>query len=174
MEIWKKIEGYEGLYEVSNEGRVRSLNYRHTGETKILKPAICYGGYLKVGLWKDGNKKKFTVHRLVARAFLPNILDFPEVNHIDEDKTNNRVKNLEWCTREYNNNFGTRNQRVRETMTNGKTSKPVLQFSKSGEFIREWPSAHEVERVLGYSQGYISNCCLKKYKSAYGFIWKYL
>lgn len=168
-ENWLPIEGYEGSYEVSDLGRVRSLGNDKKRKTKILKPQMNEYGYLGVGLHKDGKQKIFKVHRLVATAFVPNMFGLNEVNHINENKTDNRAMNLMWCDRKENQNWGTRNQRIAD-----KLSKTVLQFSKSGEFIREWPSAHEVERVLGYSQGYISNCCLKKYKSAYGFVWKYL
>lgn len=163
-EYWKPVEGYEGLYEVSNEGRVRSLNYNRTREIRILRPDITKKGYLKVGLCKNGKQKKFLVHRLVAQAFVPNIFSLNEVNHINEVKTDNRVENLMWCDTKENCNWGTRNERI---------SKPVLQFSKDGEFIREWPSVIEVQRVLGFSQGNISMCCLGKLKSAYNYIWKY-
>ena len=163
-EYWKPVEGYEGLYEVSNEGRVRSLNYNRTREIRILRPDITKKGYLKVGLCKNGKQKKFLVHRLVAQAFVPNIFSLNEVNHINEVKTDNRVENMMWCDTKENCNWGTRNERI---------SKPVLQFSKDGEFIREWPSVIEVQRVLGFSQGNISMCCLGKLKSAYNYIWKY-
>lgn len=172
-ERWLPIEGYEGLYEVSSEGRVRSLNYNHTGETKILRPEMTGKGYLMICLWKDGKQKMFLVHRLVALTFVPNMFGLVEVNHINEVKTDNRADNLMWCDRKENQNWGTRNQRVSEKNTNGKCSKPVLQFTKSGEFIREWPSIHEITRVLGFPQGNISNCCLGQRKSASGFVWKF-
>lgn len=171
-ENWKPVEGYEN-YEVSDFGRVRSLNYRHTGETKILRPGRDKDGYLQVDLCKDRKKKTFKVHRLVAVAFVPNMFGLNEVNHINEDKTDNREENLMWCDVKENCNWASRNQRIGVANTNGKTSKPVLQFSKSGEFIQEWPSASEVERVLGFNNGNISKCCLGKYKSAYNFIWHY-
>ena len=122
-EIWRPVVGYEGLYEVSNLGRVRSLdmyvkvgygNYRlHKG--KVLSPTKNKNGYLKVNLYCNGKQKTIDVHRLVTEAFLPNPDNLPQVNHKDEDKTNNRVENLEWCDHKYNMNYGTRNIRAKET-----------------------------------------------------------
>ena len=95
-EIWRDIKDYEGLYKVSNFGRVKSLNYRNTGREKILQLNKTKNGYIRVCLWKDGKTKAFLVHRLVALAFIDNIDLKPCVNHIDEDKTNNSVENLEF------------------------------------------------------------------------------
>lgn len=165
-EIWMPIEGYEDLYEVSNEGRVSS-------KRGILRPVMNNCGYLQVQLWKDGKRKWFKVHRLVATAFVPNMFGDDCVNHIDENKTNNRADNLMWCTHKENDNYGTRNKRIFEKTTNGKLSKTVYQFSKDGEFIREWPSTNEIQRVLGFYQSAISKCCNGKLKSAHNFIWRY-
>ena len=164
-EVWKDILGYEGHYQVSDKGRVKSLKQ---GKEKILKPERTHNGYLRVGLLKNRNRKMFMVHRLVGQAFLPNPNSLPQINHKDEDKTNNRVENLEWCDQKYNNIYGTHIQRVTE-----KVSKTVLQFTKTGEIIKEWKSTHDIERILGYSKGNISSCCNKKLKLAYGFVWKY-
>ena len=169
-EVWKDIEGYEGHYQVSNLGRVKSLK---RGNDKIMSLRRYKGGYLLVNLCKNGEMKTFTIHRLVGQAFLPNPNNLPQINHKDEDKTNNRVENLEWCSVKYNNSFGTRLQRVSVKMTNRKLSKQVLQYSKDGEFVREWKSTHDVERNLGFNRGHISSCCLGKLKSAYRFVWKY-
>ena len=114
-EIWRDIPGYEGKYQVSNTGEVKSLNYNHTGEIKLLKQGIKKKGYRQVNLYKNGKVKHHLVHRLVAIAFIPNPNNYKEVNHKDEDPSNNNVKNLEWCTREYNNNYGTRNKRTSES-----------------------------------------------------------
>ena len=171
-EIFKDVKGYEGLYQVSNFGNIMSLNYRNTGKAKLMNPHERKDGYLQVQLYKNGKRKMFKVHRLVAEAFIPNTDNLPFVNHKDEDKTNNRVENLEWCTKEYNNNYGTRNKRVSKKMTNGKLSKIVLQYSLDGEFIREWSSTRECERN-GFNQGNVAACCRGEYNSSCGFLWKY-
>ena len=172
IEIWKDIKDYEGLYQVSNFGQILSLHYNRSRKCKLLKLIKTKFGYLRVQLFKDGKGKMFIVHRLVAETFLKNPDNLPQVNHIDENKENNRVDNLEWCTSEYNINYGTRNEKVSKTMTNGKTSKKVLQFSLTGEFIREWESTQECGRN-GFNQGNISSCCLGERKSADGFKWQY-
>lgn len=164
MEIWKDIEGYEGLYQVSSEGRVKSLKF---GKEKILKNIKDSKGYLKVQLHKEG-RKTFKVHRLVATAFIPNSNNLPEVNHKNENPTDNRVDNLEWCNRTYNINYGTRNNKTSKAL-----SIPILQFTKNGKFIRKWDSMIEVEKDLGFYHGHISKCCKCKYKTAYGFAWMY-
>ena len=114
IEIWKDIPEYEGLYQVSNFGNVKSLNYLCTGKEKIMKPTKNKDGYLYINLYKDGKRKMFKVHRLVCFAFLENLLNYPCVNHKDENKENNHVNNLEWCTHEYNNNYGSKNERASE------------------------------------------------------------
>ena len=161
MEIWRDIEGYKGLYQVSNKGRVKSL---YKGSERILRPGIESSGYYNIILCNDSVRKTFRLHRLVAEAFIPNPYNKPQVNHKDENKKNNCVENLEWCDRVYNINYGTRNERI---------SRKILQYSRSGEFIREWPSALEVERILGIANSHIIACCKDKRKSAGGFIWKY-
>ena len=164
-EIWKDIFGYEGLYQVSNLGRVRSLKF---GKERILSIRRSKFGYLLVNLCKNSDMKTFRVHRLVGQSFIPNPNNLPEINHRDEDKTNNKVVNLEWCSSKYNANFGTRNQRQAE-----KCSKSVIQYTKTGEFVKKWKSTHDVQRNLGFDQGHISQCCTGKRKSAYKFVWKY-
>lgn len=169
IEIWKDIENYEGLYRISSWGRVKSLRY---GKERILKPANV-DGYLRVCLYKDGEPKWFKIHRLVAEAFLDNPDNLPEVNHKDEDKSNNNVNNLEFCSRQYNVNYGTGHQRSNETQTNGSKSKIVLQYNMDGVLIAEYPSIMEVQRQLGFNQGYICHCCNGRFNKAYGFIWHY-
>ena len=165
-EIWKDIKGYEGLYQVSNYGNVKSLNYRNTGKEKLLKSVQYNTGYLCVGLYNKPNKL-YLIHRLVAEAFIPNPDNLPCVNHKDEDKTNNHVNNLEWCTQLYNINYGSRNERMRESL-----SKKVYQYTLDSKFIKEWKSTNECGRN-GYNQGHIASCCRGKRKTHKGFKWSY-
>lgn len=163
IEIWKDIEDYEGLYQVSNLGNVKSLGNGNSNNSKerILKPAKLKDGYLEVSLSKQGKVKCYTIHRLVAEAFIDNSQNLPQVNHKDEDKTNNQVTNLEFCDAKYNINFGSRIQRI---------SKQVLCI-ETGVI---YPSTNEVYRRLGFSQGNISSACNGKRKTAYKFHWKYV
>ena len=172
MEQWKAIAGYDGQYEVSDLGRIKSLKY---AKEKILKPRKNLGGYLQVILHKDGNSKTITVHRLVATAFISNPGNLETVNHKDEVKTNNAVSNLEWMSREDNNNYGTRNKRVSEARLNHPAfSNQVQMFNKqTGELLATFPSLMEAKRVTGIDKSHISACCLGKLKSAGGYIWKY-
>ena len=164
-EIWRDIEGYEGLYQISNKGRVKRL----LGPSeRILRPGINGSGYLLVNLYKNGVGLSKRIHRLVAQAFITNPDNLSEVNHKDENKLNNCVENLEWMRHIDNCNYGTRNERI-----TGRPSIAILQYSKSGEFIKEWPSSREVKRVLGINNSHIIQCCKGRYKSAGGFIWKY-
>ena len=154
-EIFKPIEGYEDLYEVSNEGNVRN---KTTG--RLLKPGGAKG-YLKVLLYKDGICKSKSIHRLVAETFLPNPNHYPQVNHIDENKLNNNVDNFEWCSAQYNIDYS--------------KSKPVAQFSLDGRLLNTYKSIREASRQTGIPNPNICNCCLGKgYKSAGGFIWKFV
>ena len=165
-ETWKSVVGYEGLYEVSDLGRVRSLKF---GKEKILKPGKAHGGYLVIGIRKDGQRKFLLVHRLVAESFIPNPQGFKTVNHKDEVKTNNVASNLEWMSMKDNINYGTHNKRSAE-----KRSKQVQMFDKStGELLATFPSLMEVVRVTGINQSNISQCCKGKLKSAGGFLWQY-
>lgn len=188
IEIWRtaiyKGEIYEGLYKVSNLGRVKNINYRNTGRERLMKPSETKSGYLTVGLYKNEKMKTCRVHRLVAEAFLPNPENLPHINHKDEDKTNNFVflneygsvdkekSNLEWKSPKDNCNHGTRNERISKAMTNGKLSKRVLQLSLSGDLIKEWESTRECGRN-GFCQGAVSDCCRGKLKTYKGFRWEY-
>ena len=164
-EEWRDIEGYEGLYQISNLGRVRSLNCRgHKGCIGILTPRLDGKGYEMVALYKEGKARNTKVHRLVAQAFIPNPNNYPQVNHKDENKTNNDVKNLEWCTNEYNHNYGTRNERVGKSL-----SKKVICIT-TGEIFN---SMREACRKHNISSGSMTECCQGKRKTAGGYKWEY-
>ena len=175
-EIWKPVVGYEGFYEVSNMGRVKSLERKdclgRAVKERILKQTVTHDGYLVVGLYAGGKLKTLKVHRLVCEAFNDNRDEKPEVNHINENKTDNRACNLEWCTRRENVNHGSRNDRAANGIAKA-LSKPVGQYTLDGELVKKWPSTMEVQRQAGFSQGYISKVANGKRKTAYGFIWKY-
>ena len=184
-EIWKNIEEYPN-YQVSNMGRVKRLStgyYRRT--EKILKPQLQNNGYLHIKLSQKDKTKCILVHRLVAQVFIPNPNNLPQVNHINEDKTDNRVENLEWCTQKYNINYGNGiSKRVKTNKENGTykkigeinskiRSKSILQFSKDNSFIRKWDCIMDVQRELGYDNKQISSCLKNRQKTAKGFKWVY-
>lgn len=183
-EIWKDIQGYEDLYQISNYGKVRSLP-RNTTKGKILKPGKMTNGYLQVVLYKDGKRFQKKVHRLVAEAFLPNPNNLPQINHKDENKeknviylnddgsVNEEASDLEWVTAKENINYGTGIERRAKANTNGKCSKKVFQLNLDGTLLKEWSSTREIQRELGFRQNNISQCCLGKIKTSNGFIWKY-
>ena len=169
-EIWKDIEGYEGLYQVSNLGKVRSLNYNRTGKTRLLRPNPNENRYLKVSLCKNGKAKTYKVHRLVAQAFIPNPDGFPEINHIDEDQQNNRVDNLEWCDHIYNSNHGTRNKRISSTKLNDQQKSKRVRCVETGEV---YPSQSEAARQTGMNRSNIAQVCRGERKTVGGFHWEF-
>lgn len=162
-EIYKDVKGFEGFYQVSNLGNVFSIK-----KNKILKPTILDNGYLQVDLYKNTEHKKNNIHRLVAIAFIPNPYNLPQVNHKDEDKTNNNVWNLEWCTCKENINHGTHNFR-----SGIKHRKPINQYDLQGNFIKSWNSGTEIQKETGFTHTNITKCCKGHTKTAYGFIWQY-
>ena len=164
-EIWKDIPGYEGLYQASSLGRIRSLK---RNKVHILTPLSDGCGYYKVQLCRNNVKKDSTVHRLVWLAFNGPITEGLQIYHLNENKSDNRLENLSLCTAKENINFGTCIARRAK-----KLSKPVIQFDKNGNFIKEWPSSNEIQKQLGYLASNIRNCCGNFTHSAYGFIWKY-
>lgn len=157
MEEWRDIAGYEGLYQVSNLGRVRSLNYRQTKRRKILKSLN--KEYKSVGLYKDNKSKMLAIHRLVAEAFIPNIDNLPCVNHIDKDKHNNNANNLEWCTCQYNTQYS--------------KAIPVIQYDLQDNYIQEFVSSAEAQRKTKIGRNHICECCKGKRKTAGGYVWRY-
>ena len=164
-EEWRDIEEYEGLYQISNLGRVRSLNCRgHKGCIGILTPRLDGKGYEMVALYKEGKARNTKVHRLVAQAFIPNPNNYQQVNHKDENKTNNNVKYLEWCTNVYNHNYGTRNERVGKSL-----SKKIICIT-TGEIFN---SMREACRKYNIHTGSMTECCQGKRKTAGGYKWEY-
>ena len=170
-EIWLPIEGYENLYEVSSLGRVRSLERTVTSKNgvtqkfpgKILKPGVVRG-YLMVELCKNGIRRSYYIHRLVSTAFIPNPNNLPQVNHLSEDKLNNSVENLEWCSAKENSNYGTRTKRSSE-----KRSKPVLCV----ELNQIFPSLTEAAKQLCLSVGNISHVLVGRHKTTGGYHFEY-
>lgn len=152
-EIWKDIVGYEGHYQVSNCGRIRSIKH---GEEKFLKPNDAKKGYLQVTLYKDGVRRSHNIHRLVAVAFVPNPEGFPEVNHMDENSFNNCAVNLEWCTAKYNSNYGTRGTRISAKIT-GIGGLPVIAENDNGHTI-EFPSVCNAAKYFGVTHGPVQRC----------------
>ena len=169
-EQWRPICGYEGLYEISNFGNVRSIT-RIVGSGRLIQgqPIRQFkrAGYWSARLSKNQCGKFYLVHRLVAGAFVPNPHIFPFVNHIDEDKTNNSVENLEWCTPRYNVRYG----ECRKKISRSKGCS-VIQVHKSGD-LKLWHSMTEAERHTGVCHQDISRVCRGIRKSAGGFVWKY-
>lgn len=173
QEIWRSIKDYEGLYEVSNLGRVRNTR---TG--KILKPGKRPNGYLYVVLCKDGINKHYSVHRLVGMAFTDIVhwtkdakgrpFDELTVNHLNEVKSDNRVENLQWCPLEYNLGYGTRNERIAKSK-----SKTVYQYTLDSQLVKVWPSTTECERN-GFNHSAVSNCCRGIYSQYKSFKWSYI
>lgn len=174
-EVWKDVKGYEGFYQVSDKGRIRSVDRmieykdgaKHFWSGRVLKLSRNKNGYYTITLYKEGAENGYGVHRLVAQAFIPNLDNLPQVNHKNEVKTDNRAENLEWCSMDYNINYGTIGQRISE-----KRSKQVYQYTLDNQLVKVWKSTQECGRN-GYNQRHISECCrgvLHKHK---GFRWSY-
>lgn len=164
-EVFKDIKGYEGIYQISNLGNVKSIR-----RNKLLKVAKDRCGYLKTVFSINNIRKTYLIHRLVAETFITNPDNLPCVNHKDEDKSNNCVDNLEWCSYLYNNTYGNRIDKCKTTRC-----KTILQLDLKGNIIKEWFSAAEIQRHLGYSHERISKTAQHKYghKTAYGYKWEY-
>lgn len=181
-EVWKPVVGYEGFYEVSNMGRVRSVTHTDNGrwgvrlyKGVVLKQSNRTAGsknspfyYKGVSLHKNGVSKNMNVHRLVAEAFIPNPHNFPIVNHIDENPSNNRVENLEWCTQKHNQNHGTLPERRRQLRY-----KKVNQYGLDGKFVKQFQSVIEASEAMGLIHSSISNACKGYAGTAGGYLWRY-
>lgn len=187
-EKWRDIAGYEGMYQISNLGRVKSLERQMKlnlnkdknmiKKEKILKPGKTgiRHNYLGVELLKKSKQKHKYIHRLVAETFIPNPENKPQVNHIDGNKLNNCIKNLEFCSHKHNIQEAWNLNLISRVRKKGKEhhrSIAVIQYDKDGNYIREWECIRQVEKELGIWGQNISKCCKGKYKSCGGFIWKY-
>lgn len=174
-EIWKPVVGYEGLYEVSNLGRVKALERvvkfglvsRYTRPEHLIKGFLRQDGYIAIGLSRDGGTIHFPAHRLVAMAFIPNPNNYPIINHKNEIRNDNRVENLEWCTQSYNLAYnGNRAKKGRARM------RPIIQMDLEGNEIARFNGGIEAERILGFSRKGISRAICGTAKTAYGYKWK--
>lgn len=182
-EIWKPIPNYEGLYEISNLGNLKSLKKNGKNKECIKIPIINpRSKYRQFVLYKQCKRFTGYYHRIVANLFIPNPDNLPEVNHIDGDKSNNSVDNLEWCTKAYNRQHALRLGLWKHTDSHKKAtsdfnkrtkSKPVLQYDKNGNFIQEFPSTDTAATAIGGGQGNIVMCCNGKYKTVKGFVFRY-
>lgn len=165
IEIWKDIPNYEGIYQVSNFGNVRRFI---CNKYKLLKHNINKKGYHSVCLCKNNIKRDFRVNRLVAEVFLPNPNNLPQVNHKDEDKNNNCVDNLEYCTQKYNINYGTGIDRRAK-----KRLHKICQYSLDNILIKVWDGAICIEKELNIPHQNVIHCCRGNYKTSHGYIWRY-
>lgn len=165
--IWKDVKGYEGLYQVSDTGLVKRIPSVKCKTERILQQGTQKTGYKYVNLSKNSRPHTKRVHRLVAETFIPNPDNLPQINHKDENKANNNVNNLEWCSEKYNVNYGTRRKRC--SITRGTT----VQCVETGQ---TYPSARNASQHTGIYQSSISRCCNKDYgfKTAGGYHWKYV
>lgn len=185
-EIWRPVEGYEGLYEVSSIGRIKSLKrvVRNNGGYRIIQESIKKNsvdgkGYEYVWLWnKSGREHR--VHKLVATAFIPNLENKPCIDHINGNRRDNRVENLRWCTHKENSNFEIAHERMsRNAPWRGKYgenvpwSKAVFQYDQEGNLIQEFGGILEASRKTGINYRCISDSCRGKQKTAGGYVWKY-
>lgn len=179
-EVWRDVVGYEGLYQVSNIGRVKRLAHTREISPKGYKQIVSYkekiispcrtDRYIQLQLSKNGKKQPVLVHRLVAEAFIPNPNNLPCVNHKDENKHNNCADNLEWCTQKYNLNYG-EGYKIHTHLMRTRHGKAVDQYDKNGKFITTYDCANDVEPE--YSVSHVISCCKKKRKSHKNFIWVY-
>ena len=178
LEIWKPIKGFEGLYEISNLGRVKTIGRKAKNgtffPTKLLKLKPNKMGYILVALHKDGKIKRVGLHRLVAIHFIPNPNNYQIVNHLDRNPSNCRVDNLEWCTQSHNCRWdGALERRAKAQINRKDVSNLVNQYTLDGEFVMEWQSLAEIQRTLNYNVGNICKHIKGQFSQMYGYIWRY-
>lgn len=186
-EIWKDIKGYEGRYMISNLGNVLTMRYKGKGKAKQLKPYNDEKGYFMVSLYNNKKIKTKRIHEIVAKTFILNPDNLPQVNHIDGNKHNNRIDNLEWCTSKENIRHAWKNGLMKSTKGRkrknlkhnflgykAKKSKSVAQYSLDGEYINTWKSINEAARNSNISAGNIHRCCMGEFKQTGGYIWKFV
>lgn len=182
-EIWKDIKDYEGLYQISNLGRIKSLNREFLMENKLtknmnvrkIKEKILNqyenkDKYLSVYLYKNKIRKMYLVHRLVAQNFIINNKNYCEINHIDNNKQNNCDKNLEWCSRQYNIEYFSRTCLVGNSKRKTRYQ-PTEQYDLDGKYLKTWKTILDAEKF--YNTNHISECCRGKYQVIKGYRWKY-
>lgn len=168
IEKWKSIEGYEGMYKISNLGRC--ISFKSCKEGKIIKPIKCLNGYLEYQLNKNGKRKCYMAHRLVALAFIPNPYNKEQVNHKDENISNNNFENLEWVTPKENANYGTRNER---SIKNHNYNK-VVQLTLNYEYVAKYENAKLASESVGLTNSScIIRCCKKTNKQSKNYLWMY-
>lgn len=188
-EIWKDITGYEGLYQISNTGIIRShdklivippnpkstYGFSYIKKGQIIKQITDKSGYMKVLLYdKNSNRKNAFVHKLVAIEFVDNTDNLPQINHKDENKSNNCVSNLEWCTAKYNTNYGTGiKRRSEKQIYNNNRVKAVAKIGDNGEIIEEYISMRNAARVNKLPQSNIFKSCNNNIKCG-GYLWRYI
>lgn len=174
IEIWKDIEGYEGLYQVSNRGRVKSLSRKVTNamfsiNEHFVKVVDNGHGYKSVSLWKDNKGKHFYVHRLVALAFVPNSNGYKYINHKDEDKSNNDVSNLEWCTAKYNCNYGNHTKKLKKSYILNGNNRPIDVYDMKDTFLKTFDCSNDVCRELNIERRALYSVCQGVVKSSKGY-----
>ena len=185
FEVWRPVVGYEGMYEASNFGRIKSIKYKTPRILHLYKSSF---GYLRVALYKNNKQKRFFVHSLIANTFLPNPLNYRFINHKDENKINNFIyvnpdgsidpekSNLEWCTKAYNNNYGSRKERQKKTMLEKEIARKIKMLSLDGEYLKEFASVFKaIEYLKKRTYANIYSCANHKphFNTAYGYKWEW-
>lgn len=172
-EEWRPAVGYEGLYEVSNTGKVARVKGYHCRKRHLMRTFINNSGYVCTRLCKNNHGKTELVHRMIALAFIPNPNNYPQINHKDCCKTNNNVSDLEWCTGKYNSNYADHKQKQSESHINNLEKNKLAKKVICIETGVVYNSTREIERKLGHSHTFIALCCRTK-RIGFGLHWEYL